>query len=72
MEAQEPSFNWIPVECTEDVPLGVWLVRLDTDDVNSQYQVMDNRENVAIIGDLFHFDCKNVIAYCKIKEFIND
>lgn len=33
---------------------------------------MDKHENLSIIGDLFHFDCPNVIAYCKIKEFIND
>ncbi|WP_312925289.1 hypothetical protein [Atlantibacter hermannii] len=50
---------WIPVRSANDIPPGEWLVTLKGGKVSTAKINM----NIKIIGNAFHFDMPDVIAY---------
>ena len=63
--------NWIPVNSYEDVPMGVWLVKLENDSGDlSPYQVLQRHPKCSIIGHFFAFDEARVIAYSPFEALL--
>lgn len=54
--------EWIQVDSYKDLPLGIWLARLDTAD-HCKYAIAEVYEKVTFVGDKFAFDAQKVIAY---------
>jgi len=63
--------NWNPVNSYEDVPMGVWLVKLEVrqEDANP-YQVLQRHPKCSIIGHFFAFDEARVIAYSPFEALL--
>jgi hypothetical protein len=61
------STDWTPVESYKDVPMGFWLVKLETD-MKCKYAILKRHENGSVVGDHFAFDSDRVIAYRSIPE----
>lgn len=62
--------EWVLVEDYLEVPLGLWLVKLDNSknpDANP-YHVIEREENLSIIGNHFAFDKNRVLAYKPFGE----
>lgn len=57
--------EFIEVKGIEEIPMGIWLVKLDTSrrHKNKDYQVLYRHENVSIVGGHFHFDMPPIVAY---------
>ena len=56
--------EWIKVESYKDLPVGDWLVQVDDPVFDTLIlHTAAIRSNVGIIGGLFAFDQRDVIAY---------
>lgn len=63
--------DWIPVNGYKELPVGDWLVLTDLNEPIFDSLVMHTaaiRENVGVIGGLFPFDQRDVIAYRPLPE----
>ena len=61
---QRIKLNWIPVTSYKDIPKGIWLVEVESN--NLRYQVMDNSRKIATIGSAFAWDYGCVLAYADL------
>lgn len=60
--------SWIAVNGYKDVPVGVWLVKLEKDLCGSHVQTMKQCGNVSVIASVFAFDAPRVTAYMEIPK----
>lgn len=58
--------EWTFVGCYKDIPVGIWLVKLDV----GEYHVMDCNPNGSTIGHHFAFDEERVVAYKSLGELL--
>lgn len=69
---KEMTNSWIDVDSYDDIPIGEWLVALDSDcDVHHIATVIVNSsgQKLVIIGNYFHFDMNRVIAYRGFEKY---
>lgn len=59
---------WIAVKDWKELPQGHWLVQLETPSWGCPFAVASIRPNSSIIGGLFAFDQKRVVAYMPLPE----
>jgi hypothetical protein len=64
-EAMEQCFSdlapkWVSVDGYKNLPKGVWLVKLEGDDIP---EVADNTGTICIIGNRFAFDAERITSY---------
>lgn len=64
-----PDPVWIHVDSWKDVPVGIWIVKIENSNrERNPYQIIEVLSNVAIIGHHFAFDENRVIAYKPLGE----
>lgn len=59
---------WIKVDSYKDIPVGSWLVQCDEPSHGCLFHVANVRENVTVIGGVFGFDQRPVVAYRELPE----
>jgi hypothetical protein len=57
--------KWVSVDGYENIPKGVWLVRLEGED---SPEVADNTGSICIIGNRFAFDAERITSYIPLPE----
>lgn len=62
--------EWTQVGGYEDIPVGLWLVKLDIPESINPYQVAEINEKASVIGHHFAFDEVRVLSYRKLGELL--
>lgn len=62
-ERRDALPRWIAVESAKDLPVGVWLVYLESEMVGSRIHPARVHPNITNIGSCFAWDAPRVIAY---------
>ena len=55
--------NWIKVDGYEGVPMGNWLVRIESGKNSFYVEVISRNRGISVIGDHFAFEDNRVISY---------
>ena len=64
--------EWIPVDGYKNLPVGTWLVEIESESMFGFLHTANVGKNVTTIGGNFAFDVPKVVAYQALPErYIN-